>query len=90
MHPQLVRTWLICHDGRFAKHRSFNHFLFNQKIRYDSIRVKANDNRTRKLMNLVNAADFKERMRAAANDPMGEDACVISKSVLPSLTYDGS
>ena len=65
MHPKLVRTWLMSHDRRFAKHRSFNHFLFNQKIRHDtnlkvSIRVKADDNRTRKLTTLVNAADFLE------------------------------
>ena len=69
--------------------------MFNQKIRHDtnlkvSIRVKANDNRTRKLTNLVNAADFHERLRAAANDPMGEDARWISKSVLPFLKIVGS
>ena len=95
MHPKLVRTWLMSHDRRFAKHRSFNHFLFNQKIRHDtnlkvSIRVKANDNRTRKLTNLVNASDFQERLRAAANDPLGEDARWISKSVIPFLKIAGS
>ena len=25
LHPKLVRTWLMSHDRRFAKHRSFNH-----------------------------------------------------------------
>ena len=95
MHPKLVRTWLMSHDRRFAKHRSFNHFMFNQKIRHDtnlkvSIRVKANLTRTRKLTNLVNASNFQERLMAAANDPMGEDARWISKSVLPFLKIVGS
>ena len=95
LHPKLVRAWLMSHDRRFAKHRSFNHFIFNQKIRHEtnlkvSIRVKANDKRTRKLMNLVNATDFQERLMAAANDPMGEDARWISKSVLPFLKIVGS
>ena len=95
LHPKLVRTWLMSHDRRFAKHHSFNHFMFNQKIRHDtnlkvSIRVKANDNRTRKLTNLVNASDFQERLRAAANDPLGEDARWISKSVIPFLKIAGS
>ena len=79
LHPKLVRAWLMSHDRRFAKHRSFNHFLFNQKIRHEtnlkvSLRVKANDKRTQKLTNIVNATDFQERLMAAANDPMGEDA----------------
>ena len=95
MHPKLVRTWLMSHDRRFAKHRSFNHFIFNQKIRHEtnlrvSIRVKANDKRTRKLTNMVNATDFQERLMAAANDPMGEDARWIYKSVLPFLKIVGS
>ena len=34
LHPKLVRAWLMSHDRRFAKHRSFNHFIFNQKIRH--------------------------------------------------------
>ena len=79
MHPKLVRTWLMSHDQRVAKHRSFNHFVFNQKIRHEtnmkvSFRVKANDKRTRKLMNLDNASGFQEQLMAAANDPMGEEA----------------
>ena len=83
------------YDRKFGKHRSFNHFMFNQKIRHDtnlkvSIRVKANDKRTRKLTNLVNSTDFQERLMAAANDPMGEDARWISKSVLPFLKIVGS
>ena len=95
MHKKLVRTWLMSHDRRFAKHRSFNHFIFNQKICYEtnlkvSIRMKRNDERTRKLTKLVNESDFQDRLMAAANDPMGEDARWISKSVLPFLKIVGS
>ena len=60
---KLIRTWLLSHDRRFAEHHSFNHFIFNQKIRHDtnakvSMRVKGNDKRTRKLIKLVNEDDF--------------------------------
>ena len=33
---KIVRTWFLSHDRRFAKHRSFNHFMFNQKIRHET------------------------------------------------------
>ena len=84
----------MSHERRFTKHRSFNHFIFNQKIRHEtnlkvSIRVKAYDKRTRKLINLVNATDFQKRLMAAANDPMREDARWISKSVLMFLKIVG-
>ena len=92
---KLVRTWLLSHDRRFAKHRSFNHFIFNQKIRHEtnmrvSMRVKGNDEKTRKLTKLVNEPDFEERLRKAVDDPMGDDAQKISKSVLPFLKIVGS
>ena len=92
---KLVRTWLLSHDRRFAKHRSFNHFIFNQKIRHEtnmrvSMRVKGNDEKTRKLTKLINEPDFEERLRKAVDDPMGDDAQKISKSVLPFLKIVGS
>ena len=63
----LVRTWLLSHDQRFAKHRSFNHFIFNQKIRHEtnlrvSMRVKGNDEKTRKYTKLINEPYFGERL----------------------------
>ena len=92
---KLVRTWLLSHDRRFAKHRSFNHFIFNQKIRHEtnlrvSMRVKGNDEKTRKLTELINEPDFEERLRKAVDDPMGDDAQKISKKVLPFLKIVGS
>ena len=95
MHLKLVQKLLISHDLRFARHGSINQFIFNQKIHHEtnlkfSIRVKGNDKRTRKLTKLFNEDDFQERLMAAANDPMGEDARWISKSVLPFLKIVGS
>ena len=92
---KLVRTWLLSYDRRFATHRNFNHFLFNQKIRHEtnlkvSMRVKGNDVRTRKLTKLVNEHDFEERLRMAVENPMGDEARRISKSVLPFLRIVGS
>ena len=92
---KLVRKWLLSHDRRFAEHHSFNHFIFNQKIRHETIskvsmRVKGNDKRTRKLMALVNDDDFQERLRMAVNDPMGQEARKISKIILPFLKIVGS
>ena len=63
----------MSHDRRFARHRSFQHFIFNQKIRHEtnlkvSIRVKGNDERTQKLTKLVNGDDFQERLMVADND----------------------
>ena len=48
---KLIRSWLLSHDRRFAKHHSLNHFLFNQKIRHETIskvsmRMKGSDKRT--------------------------------------------
>ena len=52
------------------------------------MRVKGNDERTRKLTKLINDDDFQERLRMAVNDPMG--ARTISKSALPFLKIVGS
>ena len=92
---KLIRTWLLSHDRRFAEHHSFNHFIFNQKIRHDtnakvSMRVKGNDKRTRKLIKLVNEDDFQERLRIAVKDPLGQEARQISKTILPFLKIVGS
>ena len=92
---KLVRTWLLSHDRRFATHRNFNHFIFNQNIRHEtnlkvSMRVKGNDERTRKLTKIVNEHDFEERLRIAVDNPTGEEARRISKSVLPFLKIVGS
>ena len=83
---KLIRTWLLSHDRRFAEHHSFNHFIFNQNIRHEtnskvSMRVKGNDKRTQKLMALVNEDDFQERLRMAVDDPLGQEARAISKTV---------
>ena len=48
------------------------------------------DERTRKLTKLINEEDFQVHLRMAANDPMGEEARLISKSVLPFLKIVGS
>ena len=92
---KLIRTWLLSHDRRFAEHHSFNHFIFNQNIRHEtnskvSMRVKGNDKRTRKLLTLVNEDDFQERLRMAVNDPKGQEAREISKTILPFLKIVGS
>ena len=55
-----------------------------------SMRVKGNDEKTRKLTKLINEPDFEERLRKAVDDPMGDDAQKISKSVLPFLKIVGS
>ena len=92
---KLIRTWLLSHDRRFAEHHSFNHFIFNQKIRHEtnakvSMRVKGNDKRTRKLIKLVNEDDFQERLRIAVKDPLGQEARQISRTILPFLKIVGS
>ena len=91
----MIRTWLLSRDRRFAEHHSFNHFIFNQKIRHEtnakvSMRVKGNDKRTRKLIKLVNEDDFQERLRITVKDPLGQEARQISRTILPLLKIVGS
>ena len=81
---KLIRSWLLSHDRRFAKHNSLNHILFNHKICHDtnlkvSMRERGSDRRTGKLMTLVNDDDFQERLRMAVSDPTGQEARKISK-----------
>ena len=41
-------------------------------------------------MTLVNDDDFQERLRMAVNDPTGQEAREISKTILPFLKIVGS
>ena len=54
------------------------------------MRVKGNDKRTKKLMALVNEDEFQEQLRIAVNDPLGQEARTISKTILPFLKIVGS
>ena len=52
--------------------------------------MKGNDKRTQKLMTLVNEDDFQEGLWMAVNDPLGQEARDISKTILPFLKIVGS
>ena len=54
------------------------------------MRVKGNDKKTQKLIKLVNEEHFEEFLRNAIDNPGGEEARKISKTVLPFLKIVGS
>ena len=85
----------MSHCRRFAKHRLFNHFMFNQNLRHEtnlkvSMRVKGNESKTRELIKLVNDADFEDRLKDAVDNPMGDEARRITKKILPFLKIVGA
>ena len=92
---RMVKTWFLSRDRRFAKHRAFNHFIFNQRIRHEtnlkvSLRVKGNDRLTEKLTHLVNEPDFERKLSIAVKDENSPEAREINKKVIPFLKIVGS
>ena len=92
---KMVQAWFLSRDRRFAEHRTFNHFMFNQKIRHDtnlkvSVKVQGNDAMTQELTRLVNQEDFEVKLLTAIRNPTSVDAKEISGKVLPLLKIVGS
>ena len=92
---KMVRAWFLSRDRRFAEHKAFNHFMFNQKLRHDtnvkvSVKVRGNDAKTQELTQLVNEEDFEARLLTAIKNPTSMEAKEISKKVLPLLKIVGS
>ena len=92
---KMVKTWFLSRDRRFAKHRAFNHFIFNQRLRHEtnlkvSLRVKGNDRLTQELTQLFNAPNFEEKLSIAVKDENSPEASEINKKVLPFLKIVGS
>ena len=93
--PKMVRAWFLSRDRRFAEHRAFNHFIFNQKIRHDtnvkvSVKVRGNDAGIQQVTQLVTEVDYEAKLLNAIKNPTSREATEISRKVIPLLKIVGS